>query len=88
MSRKVLALVSGISERCGDGNVSVKLLRRVAAAMGTRIEDLLVDRPVGQDWPIFRDLLGAASPAQVARARCSRARRRAPSRRPPPTASR
>jgi len=74
MSRKVLAKVSGISERyiaqleSGEGNVSIKLLRRVAAAMGTRIEDLLVDRPA-QDWPIFRDLLGAASPAQIARAR-------------------
>ena len=74
MSRKVLARVSGISERyiaqleSGEGNVSIKLLRRVAAAMGTRIEDLLVDRP-GEDWPIFRDLLGAASPAQIARAR-------------------
>src|SRR3974390_289240 len=74
MSRKVLARVSGISERyiaqleSGKGNVSIKLLRRVAAAMGTRIEDLLVDRPA-QDWPIFRDLLGAASPAPIARPR-------------------
>jgi XRE family aerobic/anaerobic benzoate catabolism transcriptional regulator len=74
MSRKVLARVSGISERyiaqleSGEGNVSIKLLRRVAAAMGTRAEDLLADRPA-QDWPIFRDLLGAASPAQIALAR-------------------
>ena len=42
MSRKVLARVSGISERyiaqleSGEGNVSIKLLRRVAGAMGTR----------------------------------------------------
>jgi len=74
MSRKVLARVSGISERyiaqleSGEGNVSIKLLRRAAAAMGVRVEDLLVDRPA-QDWPIFRDLLGAASPAQIAHAR-------------------
>ena len=40
MSRKVLAQVSGISERyiaqleSGKGNVSIKLLRRAAAAMG------------------------------------------------------
>jgi XRE family transcriptional regulator, aerobic/anaerobic benzoate catabolism transcriptional regulator len=74
MSRKVLARVSGISERyiaqleSGEGNVSIKLLRRVAAAMGTRIEDLVADRPA-QEWPIFRDLLGAASPSQIARAR-------------------
>ena len=49
MSRKVLARVSGISERyiaqleSGKGNVSIKLLRRAAAAMGTRVEDLVVD---------------------------------------------
>ena len=43
MSRKVLARVSGISERyiaqleSGDGNVSIKLLRRAVASMGTSI---------------------------------------------------
>ena len=73
MSRKVLAQVSGISERyiaqleSGKGNVSIKLLRRAAAAMGTRVEDLLVDE--SPDWPIIRDLLRGASLAQVARVR-------------------
>ncbi len=75
MSRKVLARVSGISERyiaqleSGQGNVSIKLLRRVAAAMGIRVEDLIVDEAAPQDWPIFRDLLRTAAPAQVAQAR-------------------
>jgi XRE family transcriptional regulator, aerobic/anaerobic benzoate catabolism transcriptional regulator len=75
MSRKVLARVSGISERyiaqleSGQGNVSIKLLRRVAAAMGVRVEDLIVDEAATQDWPIFRDLLRAAAPAQAAEAR-------------------
>lgn len=75
MSRKVLARVSGISERyiaqleSGQGNVSIKLLRRVAAAMGVRVEDLIVDEAAPQDWPIFRDLLRTAAPAQVAEAR-------------------
>jgi XRE family aerobic/anaerobic benzoate catabolism transcriptional regulator len=75
MSRKVLARVSGISERyiaqleSGQGNVSIKLLRRVAAAMGVRTEDLIVDEASPQDWPIIRDLLRGASPAQVAQAR-------------------
>src|SRR5215831_9817817 len=75
MSRKVLSRVSGISERyiaqleSGQGNVSIKLLRRVAAAMGVRVEDLIVDDAAPQDWPIIRDLLRAASPAQVAQAR-------------------
>src|SRR5512142_376747 len=63
MSRKVLAKVSGISERyiaqleSGKGNVSIVLLRRVANAMGMRVEDLIVDEAAPQDWPIFRDLL-------------------------------
>jgi XRE family aerobic/anaerobic benzoate catabolism transcriptional regulator len=75
MSRKVLARVSGISERyiaqleSGQGNVSIKLLRRVAAAMGVRVEDLIVDEAAPQDWPIFRDLLRTAAPTQIAEAR-------------------
>jgi XRE family aerobic/anaerobic benzoate catabolism transcriptional regulator len=75
MSRKVLARVSGISERyiaqleSGKGNVSIKLLRRVSAAMGARIEDLLVDGSMPEEWPIFRDLLRTASKAQIAQAR-------------------
>ena len=75
MSRKVLSRVSGISERyiaqleSGQGNVSIKLLRRVAAAVGVRVEDLIVDDAAAQDWPIIRDLLRAASPAQMAQAR-------------------
>src|SRR5205085_10500376 len=75
MSRKVLARVSGISERyiaqleSGQGNVSIKLLRRVAAAVGVRVEDLIVDDAAPQDWPIIRDLLRSAAPAQVAQAR-------------------
>ena len=45
MSRKVLAKVSGISERyiaqleSGKGNVSIVLLRRVSNAMGAHLED-------------------------------------------------
>src|SRR6202161_196462 len=75
MSRKVLARVSGISERyiaqleSGKGNVSIKLLRRAAAGMGIRVEDLVVDDTASPDWPIIRDLLRGASPAQVTRAR-------------------
>jgi XRE family aerobic/anaerobic benzoate catabolism transcriptional regulator len=75
MSRKVLARVSGISERyiaqleSGEGNVSIKLLRRVVAAMGTRVEDLVMDDAAPPDWPIIRDLLRNASDTQIARAR-------------------
>ncbi len=92
MSRKVLARVAGISERyiaqleSGQGNVSIKLLRRVAAAMGVRVEDLIVDEAATQDWPIFRDLLRVAAPAQVAEARAilSGAARTATDRAAPP----
>ncbi len=75
MSRKVLARVSGISERyiaqleSGNGNVSIKLLRRVSAAMGTRIEDLIIDDTAPSDWPVFRDLIRTAASAQIAQAR-------------------
>src|SRR5213078_1368780 len=47
MARKVLAKVSGISERfiaqleSGKGNISIVLLRRVSNAMGAHLEDLI-----------------------------------------------
>ncbi|MCE1236151.1 MAG: helix-turn-helix transcriptional regulator [Hyphomicrobiales bacterium] len=71
MSRKVLAQVSGISERYiaqlegGQGNVSIMLLRRVAEATGAPLEDLVgaVDDP---DWRLVRDLLRGAPPATIA----------------------
>ena len=53
MSRKVLAKVSGISERyiaqleSGKGNVSIVLLRRVSNAMGAHLEDLHSRRRTG-----------------------------------------
>ena len=59
MSRKVLAKVSGISERyiaqleSGKGNVSIVLLRRVSQAMGAHLEDLIPD---GEHAPDFRDV--------------------------------
>jgi XRE family aerobic/anaerobic benzoate catabolism transcriptional regulator len=75
MSRKVLAKVSGISERyiaqleSGKGNVSIVLLRRVSGAMGAHVEDLIPSSDPVQDWPVIRDLLRKASPAQIAQAR-------------------
>ena len=72
MSRKVLAKVSGISERYiaqlegGKGNVSIVLLRRVSEAMGTHLEDLLPSPEPTPDWQMFRDLLRKATPAQIA----------------------
>jgi XRE family aerobic/anaerobic benzoate catabolism transcriptional regulator len=72
MSRKVLAKVSGISERyiaqleSGKGNVSIMLLRRVSSAMGAHLEDLIPIADPSPDWAVIRDLLRKASPAQIA----------------------
>src|SRR6201981_1449496 len=72
MSRKVLAKVSGISERYiaqlegGKGNVSIVLLRRVSNAMGAHLEDLILSTEPSPDWAVIRDLMRQASPSQIA----------------------
>jgi XRE family aerobic/anaerobic benzoate catabolism transcriptional regulator len=72
MSRKVLAQVSGVSERyiaqleTGLGNVSIILLRRVAAAIGAPLEDLIAgSASVSSDWVLVRSLLSEATPAML-----------------------
>src|SRR5882757_6768555 len=75
MSRKVLAKVSGISERyiaqleSGKGNVSIVLLRRVSNAMGAHLEDLIPATEPAPDCPVIRDLLLKAAPSQIAQAK-------------------
>jgi XRE family transcriptional regulator, aerobic/anaerobic benzoate catabolism transcriptional regulator len=75
MSRKVLARVSGISERyiaqleSGKGNVSIVLLRRVSNAMGAHLEDLIPVSEPSPDWAVIRDLLRKASSNQIAQAK-------------------
>src|SRR5881227_2981087 len=75
MSRKVLAKVSGISERYiaqlegGKGNVSIVLLRRVSNAMGAHLEDLIPSAEPAPDWAVIRDLLRKATPTQIAQAK-------------------
>src|SRR3954467_15336815 len=75
MSRKVLAKVSGISERyiaqleSGKGNVSIVLLRRVSHAMGAHLEDLIPATEPAPDWPVMRDLIRKATPSQIAEAK-------------------
>jgi len=75
MSRKVLAKVSGISERyiaqleSGKGNVSIVLLRRVSNAMGAHLEDLIPAAEPTPDWPVIRDLMRKATPSQIAQAK-------------------
>lgn len=71
MSRKTLAQVSGISERylaqleSGSGNLSIMLLRRVAQATASPIEDLVAETPPPSDWLVIRELLRRASPVTV-----------------------
>lgn len=75
MSRKVLAKTSKISERyiaqleSGKGNVSIVLLRRVSAAMGAHVEDLIPTADTTPDWLVVRDMMRAATPAQIAQAK-------------------
>lgn len=75
MSRKVLAKTSGISERyiaqleSGKGNVSIVLLRRVSAAMGAHVEDLIPTADTTPEWLVVRDMLRAATPSQIAQAK-------------------
>src|SRR6185369_7310767 len=75
MSRKVLAKVSGISERyiaqleSGKGNVSIVLLRRVSNAMAAHREDLIPSGEPAPDWPVIRDLVRKATPSQIAHAK-------------------
>src|SRR3977135_1334119 len=75
MSRKVLAKVSGISERyiaqleSGKGNVSIVLLRRVSNAMGAHLEDLIPATEPSPDWPVIRDLVRKATWSQIAQAK-------------------
>src|SRR5258708_20679471 len=84
MSRKVLAKVSGISERyiaqleSGKGNVSIVLLRRGSNAVGAHLEDLIPSPQPAPGLGVIRDLLRQANPAQHPQAKDL-----LPARRPP-----
>lgn len=75
LSRKLLSQTSGLSERYiaqlegGQGNVSIILLRRVAAAMGIRLDDLVTGQDANPDWVVIRDLVAQAEPDLVRRAK-------------------
>ena len=74
LSRKLLSQTSGLSERYiaqlegGQGNVSIILLRRVANAMGVRLDDLIAGQDLTPDWQVMRDLVAQAAPEQIAAA--------------------
>jgi len=73
MTRKILARDSGVSERYlaqlegGDGNISILLLRRIAAAMGLPLIDLIHEGPEKPvEYTLARQLLEGLSAAEVA----------------------
>lgn len=72
MTRKLLARDSGVSERYlaqlegGAGNISILLLRRVAAAMGLPLAELIdeaPERPI--EYTMARQLLDGLGPAEL-----------------------
>src|SRR5258708_2775690 len=76
MSRKLLARDSGVSERylaqleTGQGNVSILLLRQIAAAMGLPLVDLVregPERPV--ELTLLLQYLSSLSPEELTHAR-------------------
>lgn len=76
LTRRILAHASGVSERylaqleSGDGNISIVLLRQVAAAMGVALADLVSEEP---EQPVELSLLyqhaSRLSPDQLVEAR-------------------
>ena len=70
MSRRLLAAHAGISERyvtqleSGRGNVSILILRQVAAALGVPLTRI-VDEEAAPELALVRQFLGRLSPAQL-----------------------
>lgn len=71
MSRKLLADHAGISERYltqlegGKGNVSIVLLRRIAAALNLPLSRLVDDAPPSPELELVQQRLARLSPAQL-----------------------
>src|SRR5437762_3569414 len=75
MSRKALALASGVSERylaqleVGRGNISVLLLRKLARAMGVAVERLVREEEAREKPIALIGLSGAAASGSKPRRR-------------------
>lgn len=71
MSRRLLAHHAGISERyltqleSGKGNVSVLLLRHIAAALGLPLSRLVEDEPPSPEMTLVRQFLARLTPEQL-----------------------
>jgi XRE family aerobic/anaerobic benzoate catabolism transcriptional regulator len=81
MSRKLLADHAGISERyitqieSGKGNISILLLRQVAAALGLPLARLVEDEGMSPEMTLIRQFLSRLSPAQLSDAHAALATR-------------
>lgn len=77
MSRKLLAHHAGISERyltqleSGKGNVSLLLLRQIAAALGLPLSRLVGDEPLSPEMAAMRQFLARLTPDQLKEAHAS-----------------
>jgi XRE family aerobic/anaerobic benzoate catabolism transcriptional regulator len=71
MARKVLSRAANVSERylaqleAGEGNASVVLLRRVAAALGVRLPDLLDSGETKTEQRLIRRFLDSLPPQRL-----------------------
>jgi len=71
MARRVLSRAADVSERylaqleAGGGNASVVLLRRVAAALGVRLPDLLESGEPGAEQRLIRRFLDSLPPRRL-----------------------
>ena len=71
MSRKLLADHAGISERyitqieSGKGNVSIAILREIAAALGVPLGKLVADEHPSAELSLIHEFLAHLSPAQL-----------------------
>ena len=71
MSRKLLAHHAGISERyltqleSGKGNVSILILRHIAAALGLPLSRLVEDEPPSPEMTVVRQFLARLTPEQL-----------------------
>lgn len=74
MSRKLLATQAFISERyltqleSGKGNVSILLLRQIAAALNLPLSRLVEDEPPSPEMTLIRQFLTRLSPSQLSKA--------------------
>jgi len=76
MTRKILARDSGVSERylaqleAGKGNITITLLRRVSAAMGLPLANLVSDEPERPfELTLLMQMVARLSPEELSEAR-------------------